>query len=456
MKSLITLTALCLMTTANASVVAVMDTGTDISHKDFSNKIWINKKEVAGSSVDLDGSGLPGDVNGWDFIQNSAIVFDNRYNYLVTPDVVRFYEIYAKYELKTINQMEISWLKAKVADEKFMNQANFVGGYAHGTHVGGVSAKNNPNAKIMSLKILPTEYDEASLVEPSVPNTFSAPKMTMEEFKQGVIKEGEEQVEEMLGYSEYLNFLKVDVVNQSFGVGYGAALDFIGNAFIDALGRKPSDVELKAMVALYFDTIDRLGPDMFKLAPKTLFVVAAGNDTSNNDKLYDFPASIRATNKIVVAATLGYNELAEFSNFGARTVDVAAPGVAIQSTGTNQTYVHMSGTSQAAPFVTNVISLVKDINPKLSAAAIKKIVLGTVDVKSWLKGKVATSGVVNKSRALKAAELTKTKTTAEAIAQAKLEVADVPVSKSFVGKRAAGMKLNIKPYMPSLLVKKIR
>ena len=456
MKSLITLTALCLMTTANASVVAVMDTGTDISHKDFSNKIWINKKEVAGSSVDLDGSGLPGDVNGWDFIQNSAIVFDNRYNYLVTPDVVRFYEIYAKYELKTINQMEISWLKAKVADEKFMNQANFVGGYAHGTHVGGVSAKNNPNAKIMSLKILPTEYDEASLVEPSAPNTFSAPKMTMEEFKQGVIKEGEEQVEEMLGYSEYLNFLKVDVVNQSFGVGYGAALDFIGNAFIDALGRKPSDVELKAMVALYFDTIDRLGPDMFKLAPKTLFVVAAGNDTSNNDKLYDFPASIRATNKIVVAATLGYNELAEFSNFGARTVDVAAPGVAIQSTGTNQTYVHMSGTSQAAPFVTNVISLVKDINPKLSAAAIKKIVLGTVDVKSWLKGKVATSGVVNKSRALKAAELTKTKTTAEAIAQAKLEVADVPVSKSFVGKRAAGMKLNIKPYMPSLLVKKIR
>ena len=456
MKSLITLTALCLMTTANASVVAVMDTGTDISHKDFSNKIWINKKEVAGSSVDLDGSGLPGDVNGWDFIQNSAIVFDNRYNYLVTPDVVRFYEIYAKYELKTINQMEISWLKAKVADEKFMNQANFVGGYAHGTHVGGVSAKNNPNAKIMSLKILPTEYDEASLVEPSVPNTFSAPKMTMEEFKQGVIKEGEEQVEEMLGYSEYLNFLKVDVVNQSFGVGYGAALDFIGNAFIDALGRKPSDVELKAMVALYFDTIDRLGPDMFKLAPKTLFVVAAGNDTSNNDKLYDFPASIRATNKIVVAATLGYNELAEFSNFGARTVDVAAPGVAIQSTGTNQTYVHMSGTSQAAPFVTNVISLVKDINPKLSAAAIKKIVLGTVDVKSWLKGKVATSGVVNKSRALKAAELTKTKTTAEAIAQAKLEVADVPVSKSFVGKRAAGIQLNIKPYMPSLLVKKIR
>ena len=57
MKSLITLTTLCLMTTASASVVAIMDSGTDISHKDFSNKVWINKKEVVGSKVDMDGSG---------------------------------------------------------------------------------------------------------------------------------------------------------------------------------------------------------------------------------------------------------------------------------------------------------------------------------------------------------------------------------------------------------------
>ena len=146
MKSLITLTALCLMTTASASVVAIMDTGTDISHKDFTNKIWTNKKEVAGSSVDLDGSGLPGDVNGWDFTEGSATVFNDKYNYLVTTDVVKFYAMYAKYELKTISQKEFDWLKKKVENVKFMNQANFVGGYAHGTHVGGVAALNNPKS----------------------------------------------------------------------------------------------------------------------------------------------------------------------------------------------------------------------------------------------------------------------------------------------------------------------
>ena len=456
MKSLITLTALCLMTTANASVVAIMDSGTDISHKDFSNKVWTSKKEVAGSTIDIDGSGLPGDVNGWDFVENTGVVFNNKYNYLVTPDVLKFYETYAKYELKTLNQEEFIWLKGKLSNDKFMNQANFVGGYAHGTHVGGVAAKNNPKAKVMSLKIIPTEYTEALVGKSSSPKKLSPPKMTLEEFKQVVIKDGEEQIEEMVMLSGYLHFQKVDVVNQSFGVSHEAAGGFVGSSFINAMGREPSEAELQEMVDLFFDTIDRLGPDMFKVAPKTLFVIAAGNDTTDNDKLYDFPASIRAANKIVVAATLGYNEIAEFSNFGARTVDVAARGVAIQSTGTNQTYVQMSGTSQAAPFVTNVIGLVKDTNPKLTTAAIKKIVLGTVDVKAWLKGKVATSGIVNKARAVKAAELSLTKSTAEAIAQAKLEIADVPVTKSFVGKRLAGMKLNIKPYMPSLLVKKIR
>lgn len=454
MKSLITLTTLCLMTTVNASVVAIMDTGTDISHKDFTSKVWTNKKEVAGSTIDMDGSGLPGDVNGWDFTEGSAKVFNDKYNYLVNADVIKFYAVYAKYELKTINQSEFSWLKGKVNDAKFMNQANFVGGYAHGTHVGGVSALNNPKAEIMSLKILPTVYEEAVVAVSPLTGELAAPKMTIEEYKEEVIKYGEEQISEMLGLSGYLNFHKVDVVNQSFGIGYEAAVGFIGNGFIESVGRAASEAELKELVALFFDTIDRVGPEMFKVAPNTLFVIAAGNDSSNNDAFFDFPANIQAANKIVVAASLGYSELAEFSNYGAQTVDVAAPGVAVQSTAPNQFYVHMSGTSQAAPFVTNIIALMKDLNPALNAAEIKSIVFGTVDVKSWLKGKVSTSGIVNKARALKAAELAKTTTVVKAIAKAKVEIADVAVTKSFVGKRSANMKLSIKPIMPSLLVKK--
>lgn len=462
MKKLITLATLIQLGTASASVVAIMDTGTDLSHKDLAPKAWTNKGEVAGSKIDLDGSGLPGDVHGWDFTEpngGSAKVYNDKYNYLITEDVKKFYSVYAKYETKTIGQVEFNWLKEKVANESFMNQVNFVGGYTHGTHVGGIAALNNSKPQIMSLKILPTVYTEVVAPEKNknkepvqLELDFSEAKMTTDEYKAEILKSATGQVEEMTPLHGYLNFHKVDVVNQSFGIGFKAAVGFIYSGFVENIKREPTDDELIELVSLYFGTLAEVGPQMFAVAPKTLFVIAAGNDSSDNDALPDYPADIQAPNKIVVAATLGYSEIAEFSNFGATKVDVAAPGVAINSTAPTQAFLAMSGTSQAAPFVTNAISQAKDTNPALTAAEIKSIILGTVDVKAWLKGKVATSGIVNKARVLKAAELSKTMNVELAIAKAKTEIADVATTKSFA-KRLPGMKLNYAPVRPSLLVK---
>lgn len=60
--------------------------------------------------------------------------------------------------------------------------------------------------------------------------------------------------------------------------------------------------------------------------------VAAGNSSANNDTTPTFPASYRLANMIVVAASDPNDALASFSNFGATTVDLAAPGVNILST----------------------------------------------------------------------------------------------------------------------------
>ncbi len=458
MIKLLTLATVLQLSSASASLVAVMDTGTDVSHKDLAPKAWVNKNEKVGSTVDLDGDGLPGDVNGWDFTENSAKVFNDKYNFLLTDDVKKFYSVYAKYETKTIAKEEFEWLKTAVADKDFMNKANFVGGYAHGTHCGGIATLNNPKAQVMSLKILPTVYTE--LVAPKKDEKRDpvqleldlSPAMTLEEFKQEIIKTANDQINEMTPLNGYLNFHKVDVVNQSFGIGFEQAVGFIQAGFVESVKREPTEKELVEMVVAYFSTLLKKGPEMFKVAPNTLFIIAAGNDTSDNDKLPDYPANIQADNKIVVAATFGYSELAEFSNFGATKVDVAAPGVAIQSTAPTQAYLHMSGTSQAAPFVTNAISLAKDINPALSARDLKSIILKTVDVKSWLAGKVATSGIVNKERVKRAAELSKTMNVEVAITKAKTEVADVAVTKSFA-RRLPGMTINYKPLRPSLLVK---
>ncbi|MEA9358301.1 S8 family serine peptidase [Bacteriovorax sp. PP10] len=468
MKKLITLATLLQLGTASASVVAIMDSGTDINHKDLAPKAWTNKNEVVGSKTDLDGSGLPGDVHGWDFTTNSGNVFDGKYNNLLTPDVLKFYVLYAKYETKTITQAEFEWLKATTQDKVLMNKVNFVGGYAHGTHVGGVAALNNSKAEIMSLKILPTVYQELAPAAPADKangkepvqleldfgdgNVNVAPAMSVEDFKKAIIGEATQQIQKMVPMHGYLKFHKVDVVNQSFGIGFTAAVDFISAAFIEEVKREPTQKELTDLVVAYFGTLLKVGPQMFAAAPDTLFIIAAGNDASNNDQFPDYPSSIQAPNKIVVAATLGYSEIADFSNFGATRVDVAAPGVAIQSTAPANNYVFMSGTSQAAPFVTNAIAQAKDINPALSASDLKSIILKTVDVKAWLKGKVSTSGIVNKARVNRAAELSKTMNVEVAIQKAKAEIADVVVPKTFA-KRLPGMDLKFRPLRPSLLVK---
>jgi subtilisin family serine protease len=63
-----------------------------------------------------------------------------------------------------------------------------------------------------------------------------------------------------------------------------------------------------------------------------VFCAAAGNDSSDNDTVFTYPASYRLPNMIVVAASGQNDTLASFSNFGATTVDLAAPGVNILST----------------------------------------------------------------------------------------------------------------------------
>jgi subtilisin family serine protease len=63
-----------------------------------------------------------------------------------------------------------------------------------------------------------------------------------------------------------------------------------------------------------------------------LFIAAAGNDGDNNDTGGDYPASYNLDNIIAVAATNQNDGLASFSNYGATTVDVAAPGEDIYST----------------------------------------------------------------------------------------------------------------------------
>jgi serine protease len=110
-----------------------------------------------------------------------------------------------------------------------------------------------------------------------------------------------------------------------------------------------------------------------------LHVFAAGNYGSNNDVSPFYPASYTLPNMLVVAAA-DHNDLyAGFSNYGATSVDLAAPGVSILSTLPGNSYAWWDGTSMATPHVTGAAALVASTFPGTSAAGIKQRILDGVD-----------------------------------------------------------------------------
>jgi subtilisin family serine protease len=130
-----------------------------------------------------------------------------------------------------------------------------------------------------------------------------------------------------------------------------------------------------------------------------LFVTAAGNASSNNDRTPTYPANSADDAVITVAATNRSNRLAAFSNFGATSVDLAAPGVAIRSTVPGG-YASFSGTSMAVPFVTGTVALLAAANPRATAADIRRAILSTTKPVAALAGKVATGGLLNAAAAV--------------------------------------------------------
>lgn len=122
-----------------------------------------------------------------------------------------------------------------------------------------------------------------------------------------------------------------------------------------------------------------------------LLVHAAGNDSEDNDVEPNFPMKYYtnvkgdttgiANNWITVGASGLHpdNELlADFSNYGKKTVDVFAPGVRINSTIPDSKYKEEQGTSMAAPVVAGLAAMIRSYYPNLSAAETKQIILESV------------------------------------------------------------------------------
>ncbi len=218
-----------------------------------------------------------------------------------------------------------------------------VDAHGHGTHVAGIIKSVFPEVKLLTLK-------------------YYNPQVS-----------GQQNLESTIKALEYAVKAGVDIINYSGG------------------GPEPSVDELRVL-----KEAERKG---------IIVVAAAGNEHSNIDdkKNAYYPASYGLSNIITVAAHDEEMQIISSSNWGAKSVDIAAPGHRIKSAIPKGGAGYMTGTSQATAFVSGVAALVKAQHPGFNFEQVRNVILASsVKVKSF-EGKVLGGGKLDATRALEMA-----------------------------------------------------
>jgi subtilisin family serine protease len=134
-----------------------------------------------------------------------------------------------------------------------------------------------------------------------------------------------------------------------------------------------------------------------------LVVAAAGNSSQDIDRYKAYPASFENENLLVVASTTRRGGMSGFSNYGLKSVDVAAPGSGIYSSLPGNKYTSMSGTSMASPNTAGVAAEVLARFPMLTPVELKVVLMkSAVPVKSF-SSRIASGGRVDLIRAIEMA-----------------------------------------------------
>ncbi len=108
-----------------------------------------------------------------------------------------------------------------------------------------------------------------------------------------------------------------------------------------------------------------------------IFVAAAANDGKSNDSTEVYPANSGFPNMIVVAASDATDGKPYWSNYGKRTVHLAAPGDAIMSTLPGNKYDNLSGTSMATPLVSGLVAFLLSQDATLTGVQTRALLQST-------------------------------------------------------------------------------
>ena len=197
--------------------------------------------------------------------------------------------------------------------------------------------------------------------------------------------------------NKYVKVMVLKALGTQYGVGEEKAI-------IEAI--RYAEANGASICNLSFGTTEYY-PELEKVmrASKMLFVVSAGNGDAkgigeDTDQKPDYPSSFDLDNVISVANLMFDGSLAESSNYGAKSVDIAAPGTYIVSAIANSGYGFMTGTSMSAPMVTGAAAFLYSYRTDLQLSDIRKVLLETARKIPPLEGKLSSNGMLDVYAAL--------------------------------------------------------
>lgn len=333
-------------------IVAVWDGGFD--PQVFEGNLWTNPDERANGRDD-DGNGFVDDVHG--------IAFDpdwKRSTGALRPMPAEDLEgiedrlrlIKGSLDLQAaLDSPEAAAFRQRVSALKaeevmpFSLQMGRLGLYLHGTATGFTSAEGNPGARLMNVRF---DYRIQPVPEPV----------------------DEAKAEEFARYTEdvvdYLRSNGARVVNMSWRITEPQIAATLASV-------EPDPARRRDRAKAIFDTINGALERAFRSAPEILFVAGAGNEDEDVDFVRSFPAGINLPNVVTVGAVDVALRPAGFTSYG-ESIDLYANGFEVPSKVPGGMPINISGTSLAAPQVTNLAAKLLAVNPGLTVAQVRAII----------------------------------------------------------------------------------